>query len=345
MGGTSPFPSPRVSVVIPTRNRARFLERTLACLAPQSLPKRSYEVIVVNDGSTDDTRDVVKSFAREGNFRVLNIAVSNAGKARNMGAAQARGKVILFMDDECLVEPSFLKQHWQAHQDAGRPAVARGPTSPVLSFWGASSFQNLRASGKAPRAKTGGWLLSVDELKGGAFKPLFTVAGRKHFYREAIDAFGTDLKDCVAPWPLFLTRNVSLPKTLWNQAGGFDESLPRVGLEDMEMGFRLHRLGAPFLLAPQAACYWQVCSVDKRRKARALAHHYRLICRKHRDIGVFLVWRLLTGRMSFRAFNRAVVWFRRLERRDLSAARRRLGVAERLAARYGQDPEFLLKNL
>jgi glycosyltransferase involved in cell wall biosynthesis len=335
----------RISVVIPTQDRAAFLERTLACLVPQTLPKRHYEVLVVDDASKDDTARVARSFRRRLPLRYLRREARNAGAARNSGTRKAAGKVVLFLDDECLVRPDFLEAHCRSHERGGFSSVVRGPTSAVLSVWGGSAFNNIKASGRpvAPRAQS--WLQGVEELLRGDFAPRFPVLGRKQFYHEAMDAFGPKLDKCPAPWFLFLTRNISIPRGILRESEGFDETLRVAGLEDMELGYRLHRRGVPYFLESKAPCFYQVCDVSKRRKAERLAEHYKRICAKHEDFGIFTSWKLLTGDLDFRSFNRVVGDFETLARHDPRLAQRRLLQARAAAARCGQNPDYLFRNL
>jgi glycosyltransferase involved in cell wall biosynthesis len=335
----------RISVVIPTQDRAPFLERTLACLVPQTLPKRDYEILVVDDASKDHTPRIARSYRGRLNLRYLRREARNAGAARNSGTRAAEGRIVLFLDDECLVRPGFLEAHCRSHERGGFSSVVRGPTSAILSVWGGSAFNNIKASGRpiAPRAQT--WLQDIEELLRGDFEPRFPVAGRKKFYQEALNVYGARLEKCPAPWFLFLTRNVSVPRLILRETGGFDESLRVAGLEDMELGFRLHRRGVPYFLEAKAPCFYQVCDVSKRRKAGRLAEHYERICAKHEDFGIFTAWKLLTGAHDFVSFNRVVGDFEALERSDPKRARKLLLQARAAAELRGQNPDYLFRNL
>jgi glycosyltransferase involved in cell wall biosynthesis len=102
------LPPPAISVIIPTFNRRRRLEDLLATLAGQALPAAEFEVIVVDDGSTDDTgRAAGGSYP----FRLRYHQQDNAGDAaaRNTGAALSSADWLVFLDDDILVHPDFLK--------------------------------------------------------------------------------------------------------------------------------------------------------------------------------------------------------------------------------------------
>jgi glycosyltransferase involved in cell wall biosynthesis len=96
---------PRVSIVIPTYNRAQRLRRALDSVLAQDF--RDFEVLVIDDGSTDDTASVVRSID---DARVKYVAQDNGGpaSARNRGVALASGSIITFLDSDDLVLPGWL---------------------------------------------------------------------------------------------------------------------------------------------------------------------------------------------------------------------------------------------
>jgi hypothetical protein len=100
-------PEPRVSVVIPTRNRRRLLRQTLDALAHQSLAE--HEVIVVDDGSTDGSAEEVEADARAGRpVRLVRGNGRGAVAARRSGVEVALGRYLAFTDDDCIPEPGWL---------------------------------------------------------------------------------------------------------------------------------------------------------------------------------------------------------------------------------------------
>jgi len=98
------MPEPAVSVVVPTRNRAGYLEVTLASLAAQA-PGVPYEVIVVDDGSSDATAAVV---AQAGAIYLSHATSRGPNAARNTGIAAARGPLIALIDDDVRVPPTWV---------------------------------------------------------------------------------------------------------------------------------------------------------------------------------------------------------------------------------------------
>jgi glycosyltransferase involved in cell wall biosynthesis len=101
----------KVTVAIPTYNRADFLRQTLLGIAEQQFPREHFEVLVIDNNSTDNTRDVVAEFsgARPAP-RYVREAKQGLDYARNRAIAEARGEIILFGDDDILVRPDWIAQ-------------------------------------------------------------------------------------------------------------------------------------------------------------------------------------------------------------------------------------------
>ena len=117
----------RLSVVVPTYNRREVLRVCLASLARQTLSSDQFEVLVVDDGSTDDTESVVRSFQGALLVRYLRQP-HNRGRAaaRNRGIREATGDVVVFVDSDVFPVPGFLAAHRSVHLASPR-AVGRGP--------------------------------------------------------------------------------------------------------------------------------------------------------------------------------------------------------------------------
>lgn len=105
------MPSCFVSVIIATHNRRRLLEQTLAALAAQALPRDRFEIVVVDNASTDGTGDAVAMVSkRPDSPRILLLHETRPGKsyAVNRGVAAAQGDLLVFTDDDVLPDPHWL---------------------------------------------------------------------------------------------------------------------------------------------------------------------------------------------------------------------------------------------
>lgn len=201
-----------VSVVIATYNRQDLLRRLFAQLDEQTLDASRYEVIAVDDGSKEDTRallaDVRTRYARHVERQ------ENAGPAvaRQRGVDRAKGRLVVFLDDDMQVRPTFLERHLEQHLH---------PDTVVLG--------RLR-----PDANL-------------AEMPLF-----ERFYARVLarqgDAFASG-NEPVRGHNLY-TGNVSMPRELFLRVGGFDPAFR--ALEDEELGIRLEKAGARFGFANEA---------------------------------------------------------------------------------------------
>jgi glycosyltransferase involved in cell wall biosynthesis len=101
----------KVTVAIPTYNRADFLRQTLAGVVAQHFPREHFEVLVIDNNSRDHTRAVVAEFAAARPApRYLHEPQQGLDHARNRAIAEARGEIIVFGDDDILVQPDWLAQ-------------------------------------------------------------------------------------------------------------------------------------------------------------------------------------------------------------------------------------------
>ncbi len=116
--------SPVISVIIPTRDRAKVLEKALLAYKEQVLSQDEFEILVVDDGSTDATAQCVSSSAKgQPNIRYLRQEKGGPAKARNLGIAEARGKLLLITGDDCIPDPSLLQEHIRSHKSKHNIAV------------------------------------------------------------------------------------------------------------------------------------------------------------------------------------------------------------------------------
>ncbi len=157
-----------VSVVVPCFNEERRIGRTLSALLDQSYPKQRYEIVVVDNGSTDDTRRLVARYP----VRCLIEERRSSYAARNAGIEATSGDYLAFIDSDCVPEASWLENLVRCDRESGQGLVAgriellppvrptRGSLLLALRFSSGVRRENAEARGAAP----GGNLLVQREI-------------------------------------------------------------------------------------------------------------------------------------------------------------------------------------
>jgi glucosyl-dolichyl phosphate glucuronosyltransferase len=186
--------TPLISVIICTHNRDRYLRSALQSVIDQNFPLTDYEIIVVDNASTDNTRAVVTAFAQRGNVRYVHEPRLGLNHARNAGWRSATGTYVAYLDDDAVAESGWLAAIRDGFAIAGRTAIIGGPVAPI---W------------EAPRPS---WLSDEAAVAltildwGGALRPLAQV-----------------------PNEWLVGVNFALSVALLRELGGFDPRLERWG--------------------------------------------------------------------------------------------------------------------
>ena len=197
-----------VSIVIPTYNRLKSLNRVLEALTNQTYPLDDFEVIVVSDGSNDGTDEYLRIFQPPYTFRTIFQSNQGPAAARNNGISQARGKLLLFLDDDVLPTPELLIEHLKVHAQHGENVVAIGPMLSPSDF------------------KMSPWVNWEQEALAKQYRDM-------------------DLGKWEPTARQFYTGNSSLARKHLTEIGGFDVSFTRA--EDVELAYRLAVRGLIFI--------------------------------------------------------------------------------------------------
>ena len=122
--------SPSFSIVMPTYQR-----REVVSDAVQALCELDYdgpvEIIVVVDGSTDGTEAAVKAIPCRHPKKVIVQPNTGLAGARNRGAAEARGDIILFLDDDMMATPNLLREHARSHSEGAELVMGTSRSTPI----------------------------------------------------------------------------------------------------------------------------------------------------------------------------------------------------------------------
>ncbi len=187
----SAAPEPAASVVVATYQRAAAVGRLLEALDAQTCDPACFEVVVVADGSTDGTRELVDGFSAR--FALRCAWQENAGRAAasNHAIRLARGALLIILDDDMVASPGLVAAHLAAHADEREPRFVMGP-API-------------ALGPDPRP----------------FLRYMATTRNEHYARLAEPGHVFHVRD-------LYSGNASVRRDVLLGVGGFDEALPQL---------------------------------------------------------------------------------------------------------------------
>jgi glycosyltransferase involved in cell wall biosynthesis len=273
---------PRVSVVVPTYNRAELLRRTLDSLAAQSLPRDDFQVVVSDDGSADHTFDVVRSFSAQlaVDYCYQEDLGYRAASARNAGAKLATAPILVFLDSGTLAGPELLRGHLTAHEEQ--------PGTAVLGYaYGFQPFQPLEGLAEAIATRP---VLDVFER----YRDDPGFLDLRHSRLADVDF---DLSRLTVPWMYLWSLNFSVAAEDFWTVGGFDEAFRTYGTEDVELGYRLHRHGVALRMDRRAWAIEQPHDRDLDALEASAQHTLGQFLDKSHHVPVELVWAVLNKRV------------------------------------------------
>ncbi|MEK3885690.1 glycosyltransferase family 2 protein [Paenibacillus sp. PL2-23] len=256
-----------VSVIMPTYNKADYLELTLASFCSQT--NSNFEIVVINDGSTDESETVAKRYKNKLNLKYIKINNSGRSIARNKGIEASEGDVILFNDDDRIVSPSFIEEHNRSISEGGEKSIVIGWKHTLLTIL----KKNISIKQKD--------LLEIIKKNTDIIPKLYPESPIQLVFPEDLETFdynkvsrfqmndghdnfpdyfrdyGKDLKNFHFKWLLGTTANMSLNKSFLLETGLFDERFKGWGMEDTELSYRLIDNGGELIFNPLAVNYHQ----------------------------------------------------------------------------------------
>src|ERR1044071_715306 len=302
------------SLIIPTRNKCLFLARTLASLSRQS--EMRFEVVVVDDGSDDDTRDVARRFASDLDLRYIRRAHKGRAAARNAAVHAARGDLLIFCDDDRLAARDFVRDHAAAHGAGAEPLVPLGRQRGILTLW--SRDWNLAATAVADAiaarpiiatqlAQARAELVSIDDIRERLDEAISLHGLDEPWWVSHVlpilEAFGPDMAGFAFPWTTGVTGNLSVPRAIAEQVGLFDESFVGWGLEDTDFHFRLHSAGVHTRILDGALNHHQLHARPAEQVLEWARNAIRML-EKYDSLELCLYLRIVRRRLSILEANR-----------------------------------------
>lgn len=261
-----------VSLIIPTYNKLPRLKLALASLEKQSYPYDQFEVILIDDGSSDGTKEYVNQLNIEYDLRYIGQTNAGRSAARNRGIDEAKNDLIIFTDDDLVLHPRYIEEHVKVQKEKSSVVHGKIINIPYLKF-----FEDPIKGTFYPHL--GGTLNLSDEMK----KKCISIDDILHRFSEKIapnkklTAFETVIqtlfekhypKGC---WFGFTGGNTAVPRVFLEETGGFDENFGlQWGCEDLELGYRLYKKGFHFSYGHHAINYH-------------LAHYRATFSEEHKD--------------------------------------------------------------
>ncbi|MCL6588798.1 MAG: glycosyltransferase [Firmicutes bacterium] len=272
----------QVSVIIPVYNQAESLRITMQHFGYQSYPATDYEIIVVDDGSTDGLPERIQSpdwphLACQTRY----LRQENAGRAaaRNAGIAAAQGEWLIFCDADRVPHHHFVVSHAEWLMNHSRAAVVGCP----WDYFGKAD------------------LLSV--LPATPWEIIEKYARKPLYYSKISKLYGPDgTTNSRIAWASFLVGNSSLKKADLEMAGGFDPDFKAWGFEHFELALRLQDFGVSFYHLPQAANYHLPHPRETGYYQTMIESSLEIVKAKHPEYPCGLLGDFVLGRISLQDF-------------------------------------------
>jgi glycosyltransferase involved in cell wall biosynthesis len=241
-----------ISIIMPTYNKATLLNLTLASFVHQT--SKQFELIIIDDGSNDDTEHIVQSYKNK--LNLLYMKQSNLGRsqARNAGIMASSGTFLVFNDDDRIVRDDFIAEHTKVLMD-DNDAMVIGGKGRVLTVWQKNKLPfrkndtnilserfgvEWREISKSKYAE----LIRTDDLEFN-----FEATIKKIFLGNEFDTGHTlgvtidEIPDFRLGWLIGTTANLSVRKDAVMDVGLFDTAFKGWGMEDTDLCYRLQMHG------------------------------------------------------------------------------------------------------
>jgi glycosyltransferase involved in cell wall biosynthesis len=200
-----------ISAVICTHNRAGYLSKAIQSLVDQRIPKDEYEIIVVDNRSTDSTKEVVERFSGLCNIRYIYESNLGLSYARNTGWKSARGRYVAYLDDDAIASPIWLDKILEVFETVTpRPGCVGGKVEPIwegprpiwLSDWLLHGLAIIGWS-ETPRVLTN---LSAEWLVGANIAFPIDILESVDGFTSSLDRIGNNL---LSSGDVFLEKQIT----------------------------------------------------------------------------------------------------------------------------------------
>lgn len=291
---------PKVSVIIPTCNKSTRLLLVLRSLELQTYCKECFEVLIVDDGSIDNTKQILE---REYNLNWRYIYQNNKGRAaaRNKGVEKAKYSYLIFIDDDTILDSQFIENHMKIQQKY--PVIAHGKIcklpyvklfqDPIKGIFYKEFINNIKSDILLQ------YCISEKDIVENFNEKIVALSKISAYEKNVQNIFRDTIQECY--WMGFCGGNVSLPKEWVINVGGFDENYDKYwGCEDLDLGYTLLMEGHPFIYVDEAVNY----HLDHIKMNYKEEHkiNMELFYKKCGDKKIFWIQDLVEGNISSKEF-------------------------------------------
>lgn len=297
-----------ITVVIPTHNQRERLALVLRGLACQTFPRDRFEVLVVDDGCTDGTPDLVAGLARRGELParvVRGIGRQGRCRARNLGLREAQGRLTLFLDGDALPAPDLLQRYEEAFASGRGPRLLSGMQYhlPDLEYFQDPQTGTVVEGAEVPSVVRDYLAAHRDELVvteaqvRDDFASIHRRARRGSYPNEGTIRRQDEARALLrrrpgsgSGWLAFIPHNGAAATQLLRDAGGFDVDIPFN--EGWELAYRLQRRHGASVQPVEATTYhlYHVHDFHDPAQVRSRYDAIEYMAAVHRDRRIRLVY-------------------------------------------------------
>jgi glycosyltransferase involved in cell wall biosynthesis len=266
---------PKIALVVATYNRARQITKLLESLERQSLARDQWEVMICDDGSSDETPTALESCRQRLNYTLRIITQKNQGQcvARDQAIRSTKAAYIVIVDDDMEVKPDFLQAYFEAFADRRKRVII-------------------------------GRVYPRDDWK----KYPMYEAMREHDMNESHCALAAGTLQPTGTY--FITQNVGFSREFYLEVGGFDAKLKLA--EDCELGWRFEKNSAEFIFSNAASAVHH-SNIGSYHKWMQRQYDYGKYCvyiweKYGREIHLHPLRNFVTGHPLYPALFRSLMW-------------------------------------
>lgn len=283
-----------ISILMATHNKAGFLDRTLAAYCLQTY--KDFEIVIVDDGSSDNTRDIVEKYSKELNIHYIYFDKIGISKARKEVLKNAKGEYLIITDDDRIPCKDFVLVH-KSLLDQNEKCVVLGKECLIMSDYNQnvkySFIDEFKIYNLYPELldESEKQMFSADDLirdYDSVIEKYYLSDYTESRLLDMVDRYGDDLSNFHLAWSRAFGGNMSFNRTLCDKLPEYDDNYKGYGIEDIDFSYQLYLQGFRFIFSRQARNYHQE---HPRRKTEnsEMYRNFEYFCSKYDTLEVKLM--------------------------------------------------------